>query len=105
MNDHDHLDPPLDPPHDHDHLDTPRWILLMPHDHDHLTMMYIDPPSGWMYGFPKEAPANLREMNDDQLNEWLVSNGYPQEEVDRWKNSVPCRFFEMKNPKENNDDE
>jgi len=69
-------------------------------------MMYIDPPSGWMYGFPKEAPANLREMNVDQLHEWLVSNGYPQEEVERWKNSpshisVPCRFFEMKNPKEN----
>jgi len=69
-----------------------------------MTTLYIDPPSGWMYGFPKEAPANLREMNDDQLNEWLVSNGYPQEEVERWKNSpsyisVPCRFFEMKDPK------
>jgi len=65
------------------------------------TTLFIDPPSGWMYGFPKEAPANLREMNADRLNEWLVSNGYPQEEVERWSNSVPCKFFELKGNKYN----
>ena len=59
---------------------------------------YIDPPSGWKYGFPKEAPANLREMTEAQLNEWLVANGYPKSEVEAWTKSgkyksVPCRFF------------
>lgn len=66
------------------------------------TSVYIDPPSGWKYGFPKLAPKNLREMNGDDLNDWLISNGYPKEEVEYWKQSpkygsVPCRFFEAKN--------
>ena len=61
--------------------------------------LFIDPPTGWLYGFPKEAPVNLRQMDADQFHEWLISNGYPQEQVDYWKNSpkynsVPCRFFE-----------
>ncbi len=40
----------------------------------------IDPPSGWRYGFPKEYdnPDNL------PMYEWLVANGYPQEEIDVW---------------------
>jgi hypothetical protein len=64
------------------------------------TKLFIDPPSGWKYGFPKEAPSNFREMESDDLTNWLVENGYPIEEVEYWKNSpkfesVPCRFFEM----------
>jgi hypothetical protein len=62
------------------------------------TKIFIDPPSGWKYGFPKEAPSNIREM--ENANEWLVQNGYPQDEVDIWMNSekfgyVPYRMFEM----------
>jgi hypothetical protein len=39
-------------------------------------------------------------MEWHDLNNWLVENGYPIEEVEYWKNSpkfgsVPCRFFEM----------
>jgi hypothetical protein len=63
------------------------------------TNLFIDPPSGWKYGFPKEAPKNLREMEWHDLNNWLVENGYPIEEVEYWSKSkfgsVPCRFFEM----------
>jgi hypothetical protein len=64
------------------------------------TTVYIDPPSGWKYGFPKKAPDNLREMNGTHVNDWLVDNGYPREEVEYWMNSpkfgfVPCRFVEM----------
>ena len=41
------------------------------------TKTMIDPPSGWKYGFPKELP---RDVNN--VNEWLVANGYPQKEID-----------------------
>ena len=63
------------------------------------TRVFVDPPSGWMYGFPREAPKNLREMTSDDLCAWLVENGYPHDRVEYWKNapnygSVPCRFFE-----------
>ena len=58
----------------------------------------IDPPSGWRYGFPKQAPADIRDMSSGELNEWLVKNGYPQEEIDIWLeggkyDGPPCRFF------------
>ena len=33
----------------------------------------IDPPSGWMYGFPKEIPEDV-----DNTTEWLIDNGYPE---------------------------
>lgn len=65
------------------------------------TSIFIDPPSGWKYGFPKQAPATLREMNGDDLNEWLLRNGYPEEEINYWRkspkySSVPCKFFEVR---------
>lgn len=53
-------------------------------------MNMIDPPTGWLYGFPKVFPDDVTNVN-----EWLVENGYPQEEVDCWADGVPCRFWEV----------
>lgn len=50
---------------------------------------YIDPPSGWKYGFPKKLP-DPPPMN---VGAWLVENGYPQREVNFWKGHVPYRIF------------
>lgn len=50
----------------------------------------VDPPSGWKYGFPKPYP-NKYEGN---LREWLVKNGYPQSEIDYFKEHFPVRFWE-----------
>ena len=52
-------------------------------------MKYIDPPSGWRFGFPKEFPDDVEDVN-----KWLVENGYPQSKVDFWKGEVPCGFIE-----------
>lgn len=38
----------------------------------------IDPPNGWRYGFPKEYDT----YQDLPIREWLVSQGYPQQEID-----------------------
>jgi hypothetical protein len=38
----------------------------------------VDIPFGWKYGFPK--PYNPRE--GEQLNEWLLRNGCPKEDID-----------------------
>lgn len=41
--------------------------------------MIYDPPSGWMYGFPKVyAP-----LPHETLEETLLRDGYPQSEIDR----------------------
>jgi len=54
-----------------------------------MSKTYIDPSSGWRYGFPKEFPEGVKDVN-----KWLVENGYPQSEVDRWSSGrVPCGFI------------
>lgn len=43
-----------------------------------MKVMIVDPPSGWMYGFPKVVP------NDESPSEdWFLRNGYPQELIDQ----------------------
>jgi len=37
--------------------------------------MWIDPPYGWRYGFPKIYDSTK------PLDIWLMENGYPQEDV------------------------
>ena len=39
----------------------------------------IDVPWGWEYGFPKVWDVD----RDPNLFEWLVLQGYPQDEIDR----------------------
>mgnify|MGYP003650429548 FL=1 len=53
-----------------------------------MTLM-IDPPSGWKYGFPKAKP-------DDATNTiaWLLSEGYPQSEIDKMGNTLFIRTWE-----------
>jgi hypothetical protein len=43
-----------------------------------LKKVWIDPPSGWKYGFPKVYDP----VENADLNVWLVSQGYPQSEID-----------------------
>lgn len=43
--------------------------------------LVIDPPSGWQHGFPKIVPQEL-VGNTEALSKWLVSNGYPEEDLE-----------------------
>ena len=51
---------------------------------------WIDPPSGWQYGFPKSftfepSKDNLTEQEyEDELCVWLEENGYPINKLGRW---------------------
>ena len=54
-----------------------------------MKQILIDPPSGWMYGFPKVLPEGT-----ENVTEWLISEGYPKELVDQFKGSVPFRVLE-----------
>jgi hypothetical protein len=47
---------------------------------DYIRKKMIDPPSGWVYGFPKEIPEN-----GDNVEEWLIKNGYPQSIIEKFK--------------------
>lgn len=50
---------------------------------------FIDPPSGWRYGFPRALPNPAPE----NVIEWLISNGYPKKEVDKLGDSFYCRYW------------
>lgn len=49
----------------------------------------IDPPSGWKYGFPKVYTGG----EDGNMKLWLVSNGYPQREIDSCGDYFYVRFW------------
>lgn len=38
--------------------------------------VWVDPPEGWRYGFPKIWNGN------GNMFEWLVCRGYPQSQID-----------------------
>jgi len=38
--------------------------------------MWVDPPSGWRYGFPKLYKKNI------PLEQWLIDNDYPKQDVE-----------------------
>jgi len=60
-------------------------------------MRTIDPPDGWKYGFPKPIPDDVKNVK-----KWLVENGYPQKEIDVFKNGVfPCWIKIIPDNKEN----
>lgn len=42
-----------------------------------MALIY-DPPSGWMYGFPKL----YKPLEGESLEETLLRDGYPQKEID-----------------------
>lgn len=43
-----------------------------------MSKIYVDPPSGWQYGFPKVYDPDT----DGDVMKWLVESGYPQELID-----------------------
>ena len=60
------------------------------------TVLMIDPPSGWKYGFPMPLP----DPKPENTMAWLVEQGYPQAEIDSLGNYFYCRYWEV----EMNDD-
>lgn len=48
----------------------------------------IDPPSGWRYGFPKEIPEFVPDVNA-----WLIENGYPKKFIDDLGEYFHYRLF------------
>jgi hypothetical protein len=42
--------------------------------------LYVDPPEGWRFGFPKAVPKD-READ---LLSWMIEQGYPKEMFDKY---------------------
>jgi hypothetical protein len=61
------------------------------------TVLMVDPPSGWKYGFPMPVPDPRPEV----LTEWLLEQGYPQKEIDACGEYFYCRYWEQEIEDEN----
>ena len=59
------------------------------------TIVWIDPPEGWKYGFPREVPEGIER---DAINQWLIEIGYPKEKIEEYGEHFHCRMmYEEKN--------
>lgn len=56
-----------------------------------MKVLMVDPPSGWMYGFPRVAPREVLEDNK-KFRDWLSKHGYPDDQLDFAVNNT--RFWE-----------
>lgn len=50
---------------------------------------WVDPPSGWKYGFPKLYPTGQVH----RMSVWIIDQGYPQRERDSYKGEGGDYFF------------
>jgi len=55
------------------------------------TGIWVDPPSGWKYGFPKLAPYPLPA----DMIQWILDRGYPQSEIDSLGTHFYLQFTEV----------
>ena len=49
----------------------------------------VDPPMGWKYGFPRVFDTET----DGVIREWLVREGYPQAEIDKYGETFHVRMW------------
>lgn len=56
-----------------------------------MSRVWVDPPSGWKYGFPKIWE---RKTDDEDMNEWLVSEGYPRSVIENYGSVFYVRMWE-----------
>jgi hypothetical protein len=57
--------------------------------------VWIDPPEGWIYGFPRPIPEGIE---GDAINEWMIKVGYPKEKIEEYGEHFHCRMmYEEKN--------
>ncbi len=49
-----------------------------------MSKRWIDPPSGWKYGFPK---LHDTDFDNNNITEWLIEKGYPKTQADQLGNS------------------
>ena len=58
-------------------------------------MRYIDPPSGWKFGFPKPIPKDTKDVRG-----WLIQNDYPEKLIDELGDHFYCRYWELPDDEE-----
>lgn len=53
-------------------------------------VLWIDPPEGWRYGFPRALPEGIE---GDAIIEWMIECGYPKEKIEEYGEHFYCRTW------------
>ncbi len=59
-----------------------------------IKYVWIDPPSGWKYGFPRKLSLELKNDKEFSIGAWLVDNGYPMANLDKAGNPHWIRVWD-----------
>jgi len=54
------------------------------------TVTFIDPPNGYLYGFPKVIPDKLKDTEDI-----AIKLGYPKEVADKYNGNFDCWYWDQ----------
>jgi hypothetical protein len=57
--------------------------------------MWIDPPSGWNYGFPKLIEKEKLDKEGFNFHEWLIKEGYPESLIKEFGEHFYVRQWEQ----------
>lgn len=60
-----------------------------------MSDVMIDPPSGWMYGFPKKLTQVEYDEEGFDMLEWLKQNGYPNELIEGYEELFYVRTWSV----------
>lgn len=53
-----------------------------------MAQMWVDPPEGWRYGFPRKIPNDVPDHR-----KWLVEQGYPEKVIESYGEYFFCRYW------------
>ena len=56
--------------------------------------IFIDPPDGRRYGFPK-CVTEEEWVSILDLKEWCIANGYPESEANKFGDYIPVWTYEL----------
>lgn len=59
------------------------------------TVLVIDPPQGYLYGFPKPAPKNWGFWEWEEKKKWYIEQGYPKKEIESYGNQFYVTMHHM----------
>ena len=76
----------------------PKWFNMTALANNDLSIkskkIWIDPPEGWKFGFP----AIYDPDTDGQMNEWIISKGYPVQIIKEYGEQWHIRCWPAEEP-------
>lgn len=54
-------------------------------------VLWIDPPEGWRYGFPRAVPKGIE--CEESIIKWMIECGYPKKKIEEYGEYFFCNMW------------